>query len=124
MDHGKILVNDTPFELKKLIPGGTVLEVRAHAPGNADAIRENVRIALNAIQGVAKVEVAADQDETADPALEPGRLSFRLYGPAANSMIGPSAQAVLSSGAQVRDLSVKQPSLEEVFIFLTGRHLR
>ena len=124
MDHGKILVNDTPLELKKLIPGGTVLEVRAHAPGNADAIRENVRIALNAIQGVAKVEVAADQDETADPALEPGRLSFRLYGPAANSMIGPSAQAVLSSGAQVRDLSVKQPSLEEVFIFLTGRHLR
>ena len=31
MDHGKILVNDTPAELKKLIPGGTVLEVRASA---------------------------------------------------------------------------------------------
>ena len=38
--------------------------------------------------------------------------------------MGPAAQAVLASGAQVRDLSVKQPSLEEVFIFLTGRHLR
>ena len=32
MDHGKILVDDTPAELKKLIPGGTVLEVRAWTP--------------------------------------------------------------------------------------------
>ena len=36
----------------------------------------------------------------------------------------PAAQAVLATGAEVRDLSIKQPSLEEVFIFLTGRHLR
>ena len=31
MDHGKILVNDTSAGLKKLIPGGTVLEVHAFA---------------------------------------------------------------------------------------------
>ena len=31
MDHGKILVNDTSAGLKKMIPGGTVLEVRAFA---------------------------------------------------------------------------------------------
>ena len=28
MDHGKILVNDTPGRSKKLIPGGTSLELR------------------------------------------------------------------------------------------------
>jgi ABC-2 type transport system ATP-binding protein len=121
MDHGKILVNDTPAELKKLIPGGTVLEVRASAPDAT--IRENVKTALGAIEGVAKIEMAAEAaGQSADP--DVGAFSLRLYGPAANTLIGPAAQAVLSCGAQVRDLSVKQPSLEEVFIFLTGRHLR
>jgi ABC-2 type transport system ATP-binding protein len=114
MDHGKVLVDDTPAELKKLIPGGTVLEVRASG-GNKDAVAS----ALQAIPGVAKVEAVDEKSDT-----DPAALSYRVYGDAVNSLIGPAAQAVLASGAEVRDLSVKQPSLEEVFIFLTGRHLR
>jgi len=55
---------------------------------------------------------------------EPGALAFRVYGASADTLIGSAAQAVLAAGAEVRDLSVKKPSLEEVFIFLTGRHLR
>src|SRR5579871_2069909 len=35
MDHGKILVLDTPTELKKLIPGGTSLELRVRIPEHA-----------------------------------------------------------------------------------------
>ncbi len=124
MDHGKILVNDTPAELKKLIPGGTVLEVRAYAASDTETVREGVRVALSAIPGVAKVDVAANEASTPGEGPDPGALSFRLYGAAANTLIGPAAQAVLGAGAEVRDLSVKQPSLEEVFIFLTGRHLR
>jgi ABC-2 type transport system ATP-binding protein len=116
MDHGKVLVNDTPAELKKLIPGGTVLEVRAVS----DEDVRDLHGALQALPGVAKVEIASDDKNDSEPAA----MSFRLYGEAANELIGPAAQAVLASGAQVRDLSVKQPSLEEVFIFLTGRHLR
>jgi ABC-2 type transport system ATP-binding protein len=121
MDHGKILVDDTPAELKKLIPGGTVLEVRAYAA--VAGVREAVSAALNAIADVAKVETV-DEKSGAEANTEPGALSFRVYGEAVNTLIGPAAQAVLTSGAEVRDLSVKQPSLEEVFIFLTGRHLR
>jgi ABC-2 type transport system ATP-binding protein len=117
MDHGRILVDDTPAGLKKLIPGGTALEVRASA---ANGIGERVTAALNAIPGVTKVEPVVEDSPTA----EPGSLTYRLYSEAANTLIGPAAQAVLSSGADVRDLSVKQPTLEEVFIFLTGRHLR
>jgi ABC-2 type transport system ATP-binding protein len=112
MDHGKILVNDTPEKLKKLIPGGTALEVRASAP---DSLCPAITAALTLIPGVTKVEPIES---------EPGFPTWRLYAEAANLLIGPAAQAVLSSGAGVRDLSVKQPSLEEVFIFLTGRHLR
>ncbi len=124
MDHGKILVNDTPSALKKLIPGGTVLEVRADPPANSTGVGEAVRAALSEIPGVAKVELVEDDKGPADEGSEPASLSFRVYAAAANTLIGPAAQAVLASGAQVRDLSVKQPSLEEVFIFLTGRHLR
>ncbi len=116
MDHGKILVNDTAAELKKLIPGGTVLEIRACA---VDAAAERLPAALTALPGVTKV----DRSDEADAA-EPGLVTYRVYADSANALIGPSAQAVLGCGAEVRDLSVKQPSLEEVFIFMTGRHLR
>jgi ABC-2 type transport system ATP-binding protein len=114
MDHGKILVNDTPAELKKMIPGGTSLEVHAAAPfAEQAALRERIRAALERLEGVKKAD-APDGDS----------LTFRIYADAANTLIGPAAQAVLRAGAEVRDLSVKQPTLEEVFIFLTGRHLR
>jgi ABC-2 type transport system ATP-binding protein len=114
MDHGKILVNNTSPGLKTLIPGGTVLEVRAFVPQDA---KDRVETALTALPGVNKV------DNTSDEAA-PGQITFRLYADAANTLIGAAAQAIFSAGAEVRDLSVKQPSLEEVFIFLTGRHLR
>jgi ABC-2 type transport system ATP-binding protein len=112
MDHGKILVDNSPEELKKLIPGGTALEVRASAP---EHLCPAITAALNAIPGATKVDQIDGQ---------PDSQTWRVYAEAANTLIGPAAQAVLNSGAEVRDLSVKQPSLEEVFIFLTGRHLR
>lgn len=132
MDHGKILVNDTSSELKKLIPGGTVLEVTGYAdPSRGEEIRERASLALTALPGVTKVEKGANgaAESSADLSAaaeqsEPGSLKFRIYATNANILIGPAAQAILSSGAEVRDLSVKQPTLEEVFIFLTGRHLR
>ena len=151
MDHGKILVNDTPAELKKLIPGGSVLELRAWADP-AEAVRVGARLlpALRALPGVTKVDEAAAEPPAAPPPgagkkpggggwpggpppgmapaapaqPEPGILVYRVYADAANTLIGAAAQAVVSAGAEVRDVSVKHPTLEEVFIFLTGRHLR
>ncbi len=121
MDHGKILVNETPDALKKMIPGGTALEVQAHAAGAEDgSARERITQALGAIPST-KVEMLDDGN---DQAAEPGHFTYRIYADSVNGLIGPAAQAVLSTGAEVRNLSVKQPSLEEVFIFLTGRHLR
>ncbi len=122
MDHGKILVNETPEELKKMIPGGTSLEVQAFAPDERrENLAERVSQALGAMPSTTKVESVANG---ADAEAEPGHFTFRIYASSANKLIGPAAQAVLSEGAEVRNLSVKQPSLEEVFIFLTGRHLR
>ncbi len=152
MDHGKILVNDTPAELKKLIPGGSVLELRAFAPVEVSVeVGGRLLSALRALPGVTKVD--EEKPEAAPtmamaskggpprgpwpgaggppmgapagpPPSEPGMLTYRVYSDSANSLIGAAAQVVVASGAEVRDVSVKHPSLEEVFIFLTGRHLR
>lgn len=123
MDHGKILVDNTPAELKKMIPGGTALEVRAYVPAAHDSVRERVTSSLRRMPGVTKVDEVKDDSDPSGQS-EPGVLTYRVYAEATHTLIGPSAQAILSAGAEVRDLSVKQPTLEEVFIFMTGRHLR
>lgn len=95
-----------------MIPDGTALEVRAYASPER---REPIARALKGLAGVVKVDTFDVDTEF---------LTYRIQADFADTLIGPVAQAVLSTGAEVRDLSVKQPSLEEVFIALTGRHLR
>jgi ABC-2 type transport system ATP-binding protein len=126
MDHGRILINDTPAGLKKSIPGGTSLRVRVWAPGpDYASMHECVRLALRCLPGVTKVEtVDENSDPTGEAVADPAFLTCRLYSGGAAMLIGPAAQAVLSAGAEIRDLNLKQPSLEEVFIYLTGRELR
>jgi len=115
MDNGKILVDDTPAALKKMIPGGHSLELHA---GTSDQGTTHVTDALRQLPGVTKVdELGAVPDQI-------GVHTFRIYAEDVGSLVGPAAQAVLSAGAEIRDLSVKRPTLEEVFIYLTGRQLR
>src|SRR5580692_8513518 len=54
MDKGRILVNDTSAELKKLIPGGNALELRVGLPPGAGAAC--LFDALRGLPGVAKVD--------------------------------------------------------------------
>jgi ABC-2 type transport system ATP-binding protein len=130
MDAGKILVNDSSAELKKMIPGGDSLELHVRIPEDGGTtVRVRVLEALRALPGVNKVDEVS-QAPAAGPAAEHktddalGMVTFFLYAEAAGALVGPAAQAVLSAGAEVRDLHVKRPSLEDVFIYLTGRHLR
>ena len=120
MDKGRILVNDTSAELKKLIPGGNAVEVRVGLPESGAASR--VLEALRGLPGVAKVDEL--DGGSPGPEDDPGVVTYRLYAEAAGALVGPATQAVLLAGAQVRDLHLKHPSLEDVFIYLTGRHLR
>jgi ABC-2 type transport system ATP-binding protein len=121
MDKGRILVNDTSAELKKLIPGGNAVELRLSLP--APDAGPRVLNALREIPGVSKVD-ELDAGAPAAPDQDIGVVTYRLYAEKAPALVGPATQAVLLNGAQVRDLHVKQPSLEDVFIYLTGRHLR
>lgn len=124
MDHGKVLVLDTAEELKKLIPGGIFLELRVHTPdlvpaGQAgSAIKENLLEALRKISSTAKIEEVQDGEQEDKIAL------VRLYDQNAGSLVVEATRAVASSGAEVRDMHLARPSLEDVFIYLTGRNLR
>lgn len=50
--------------------------------------------------------------------------TFRLYAEDAGALVVGTSQAVLQTGIELRDLHIARPSLEDVFIYLTGRNLR
>ena len=129
MDYGKILVIDTPSELKKLIPGGTRLDLRVRVPelvsiGDPQAAassKTQLLEALRALPGAIKVEeVATPQGEES----QQGTTLFRLYAENAGSLVVEATQAVAEAQAEMRDMHLERPSLEDVFIYLTGRNLR
>jgi ABC-2 type transport system ATP-binding protein len=117
MDYGKILVNNTSPELKKMIPGGNALEIRVRVADSGDAtLHARLKESLATLTGVTKAEEV-------DGGGAPG-ITYRLYAQQARSLAGSAAQAVVAMGAEVHDLHLKEATLEEVFIYLTGRQLR
>ncbi len=133
MDQGRILALDTPEGLKRLIPGGTMLEVRLRVPqvvlaghaaeGEATPSQsERFRETFERLPGVTKVEPLAG------PAREEGQpetCAFRIYASEdAGTLLASAAQAVIQAQGELLDLRFAQPSLEDVFIYLTGRKLR
>ncbi len=131
MDHGKILVLDTPDNLKKIIPGGTRLELRVRIPelvaaatgplAQESATKTHLLETLRTMPGVVKVdEVAAEDDQDS----QQGITLFRLYAEDAASLVVQATQAAVEANVELRDLHIARPSLEDVFIYLTGRNLR
>jgi ABC-2 type transport system ATP-binding protein len=54
-----------------------------------------------------------------------GPLRLRLYlNVEAPSVVAPVARVVTDAGAELQELAIGKPSLEDVFIHLTGRALR
>jgi ABC-2 type transport system ATP-binding protein len=133
MDYGRLLALDTPDGLKQLIPGGTMLDlrVRASEPVGAWGALEDERAVtphehfqdeLKRLPGVTKVEQLAGQTREEG---EPETLSFRLYATEdADELVVSATQAVMKEHGKLLDLRMARPSLEDVFIYLTGRALR
>ena len=49
---------------------------------------------------------------------------FGLYDQDAGSLIVEATRILASQGAEIRDIHVARPSLEDVFLYLTGRNIR
>lgn len=130
MDHGKILVLDTSNELKKMIPGGTSLALRVLIPehvsigdGHQDGrAKTHLLDTLRALPGVVKVDEVPADEEGEDE--QQGTTLLRLYAENAGALVVQATQAVTAADMELRDLHLARPSLEDVFIYLTGRKLR
>ncbi|MEU4742459.1 ABC transporter ATP-binding protein [Actinosynnema sp. NPDC023658] len=108
VDHGKLLALDAPAELTRTLPGSTTLSVTVTLNGDGPEV---VNAGLGAVDGVQRVEHVGDV--------------FRLYTDVAPAVALPEVLRTLERlGTPVTDLSIGRPSLEDVFIHLTGRELR
>ncbi len=107
MDQGKLLAMDSPATLKAGVPGGYLIELQVRAEeGGLTALQA----ALRALPGV--VEVSA-QD---------GRV--RLYADKVEGLLVQAMRAASEQGVIVTDAHVAEPSLENLFLHLTGRSLK
>jgi len=105
MDHGKILALDTPTELKRSVGADTVVTVRA--PGDPERLAEAFQAGLD---GVTRTRTVLDGVEVQVRGVD--RLVPRVVATAE------------SAGYSLADISVTEPTLETVFIGLTGKDLR
>ncbi len=126
MDHGRILAMDTPAALKKLIPGGNMLELRVsvheqeHARSSAAvkiATSTELLESLQALPGVSKVEESPVEGETTN-------VLYRVYAENVQHLVGQATRVLVQLDIDLQDTHLVKPSLEDVFIYLTGRDLR
>jgi ABC-2 type transport system ATP-binding protein len=105
IDHGHVIASGTPEALKASIPGGFLL--RLHF-GNqtADLLQR-----LQALAGVREVRAA---DST----------GADVYADRGGSLIAEIASLAATSGAELSDVHISEPSLENLFLHHTGRSLR
>jgi ABC-2 type transport system ATP-binding protein len=105
VDHGHLLAMDTPEELKRSVGADAMVTVQAD--GDLERLGEVLRAD---IAGVSRVEVV-------DGAL-------RLWCAQTTGMLPRIIEVAEQAGMQVRDVSATAPTLETVFIDLTGKELR
>lgn len=111
VDHGRILTVDTPQALKTSLPGAQVLDLWVRAPQPLAPRLRGVAGVLN----LEAVEEGADGD---------GIERLRLFVEPGDGLLDRVLHAVRDGGADLRHVSLAQPSLEDVYIHLTGRGLR
>jgi len=105
MDHGRILALDTPAALKEGIGADTIVTVKTTGdPGRlAELLGRDV-------EGVTRTRVAGDRVE--------------LHMQAGDRLVPRIVLSAEGNGFDLSDVSIAEPSLETVFINLTGRELR
>jgi ABC-2 type transport system ATP-binding protein len=103
IDHGKVIAAGTPSELKNRI-GGDILEL---------SVIDTVRLgeAANAVRSLSDVEPILDT--------ESGRLSLAV-GPDGSHAIVETVRRLDAIGVQTEGLGIRRPSLDDVFLSLTG----
>jgi ABC-2 type transport system ATP-binding protein len=105
MDHGRILALGTPAELKQSVGADTVVTVRTS--GNQGQLSE---LLTREVEGVTRTR-------SVDGAIQ-------LHMQASERLVPRIVLSAERAGFDILDLSIAEPSLETVFINLTGKELR
>lgn len=107
IDHGKIMAIGTPLELKRSV-GGDLVSIKFQEDGNGQ--REEI---FSALREFPLVESVKEKDSQLLIVTKDG-----------NTAIPQILSRLHDMGAEVQSISMKRPSLDDVFLFYTGRQLR
>jgi len=105
MDHGRILALDTPQKLKESIAADSIITVSAG--GDLDSLALLLKERIEGVTESRKLD---------------GTIQLLVKG--ASGLLPRIVTAAEQGGFSITDLSVAQPTLESVFIKLTGKELR
>jgi len=103
IDEGKLQAMGTPAELKALLPGATAIEAEV------SAVPDELLKSLQGMKGVEKVE---QRDHTLTIFVSDGKH------------ILPAVSAAIQKHTRLSAISMHEPTLEDVYIQLTGKELR
>jgi ABC-2 type transport system ATP-binding protein len=101
IDRGRLLAFDAPASLKSRVPGGTAVEL------HLDAEPAGALEAARALPGVSRAEATGH--------------TLRVFAERGGDVIPPLIRIAEQAGYQIRDVRLFPPSLETLFISLTGR---
>ncbi|MGH3471266.1 MAG: ATP-binding cassette domain-containing protein [Nocardioidaceae bacterium] len=102
IDHGRVIAHGTPLELKALA-GSDVIEVRAHRVADLSALAQ------------ALASLGSER-----PRIDAGSSRVTVPVAGGRSAISAAVQALGAVDAEVDDIGLRRPTLDEVFLKLTG----
>jgi ABC-2 type transport system ATP-binding protein len=105
VDHGKLVVLDTPSQLKQSVPGNNVIEAQFLAPP------EDWEARLQAFQDVTSVQ-------------SEGSGMFRVLTTNGSRTTTELVEMAVRNSVEIKTLTVQNTTLDDVFVHYTGRQLR
>jgi ABC-2 type transport system ATP-binding protein len=105
VDHGRVIAQGTPADLKRSIPGGFLL--RLHFGKQTPELIQR----LQSLGGVREVRPL-------------NATGADVYADRGGSLIPEVASVAAAVGAELSDVHISEPSLENLFLHHTGRSLR
>lgn len=110
VDHGEIIAEGTPSDLIDRLGGHHVVEFQVSKNGSGNG---NDNDSLDRWRSLPSVESVRRENSTVCLSVREPHLTIPAL-----------LDVVTSQGHQLEHLSTRQASLEDVFVLLTGRHLR
>ena len=105
IDHGKLVALDTPIGLKASVPGSSVIEAQFGGESSERKSR------IERLAGVTGVE-------------SHGLGSYRIMTSNGSLTTTQLVEMAVSTSDPIRSLSVQNTTLDDVFVYYTGRQLR